>query len=163
MTPDLLTSDIENHTLVIGIGNPLFCDDGLGVQVAQQLTDEKLPAGVQVQELGTPGWGLVNHFQGWRRVILIDAVQMGEEPGTWHRLGASETKFVSENQSISLHEPGLADSLALAKTLNLMPDEIVLYGVEPAFTGPGLEMSPEVQTAIPLLVKNILEELWKTK
>lgn len=152
----------SNHTLVIGIGNPLCCDDGLGVRAAELLASEDLPPGVQVRELGTPGWGLVNHIQGWQRVFLIDAVEMGEEPGVCRRLEASQTQFISANQSISLHEPGLADSLALAQALNLMPDEIVLYGIEPSFTGPGDELSPEVTNAIPSIVKTIKQELWKT-
>jgi hydrogenase maturation protease len=152
----------RDHTLVIGIGNPLCCDDGLGVRAAELLANEDLPPGVQVRELGTPGWGLVNHFQGWQRVFLIDAVQMGEEPGVWRRLEARQTQFISANQSISLHEPGLADSLALAQALNLMPDEIVLYGIEPSFTGPGNELSPEVTDTIPSIVETIKQELWKT-
>jgi hydrogenase maturation protease len=163
LNPDVINPDSENRTLVIGIGNPLCCDDGLGVRAAQWLAKQDLPPGVQVEELGTPGWGLVNHFQGWQRVFLIDAVQMGTKPGTCRRLGANETRLISENQSISLHEPGLADSLSLAQALNLLPEEIILFGVEPAFTGPGLELSPEVQKSIPSIVENILEELWKPK
>lgn len=152
----------RDHTLVIGIGNPLCCDDGLGVRAAEVLANEDLPPGVQVRELGTPGWDLVNHIQGWRRVFLIDAVEMGEAPGVWHRLEARQAQFITANQSISLHEPGLADSLALAQALNLMPDEIVLFGVEPAATGPGDELSPEVTNAIPSIVESIRQELWKT-
>ncbi len=152
----------RDHTLVIGIGNLLCRDDGLGVRVAEMLANEDLPTGVQVRELGTPGWGLVNHFQGWRRVFLIDAVEMGEEPGACHRLEASQAQFIPANQSISLHEPGLADSLALAQALNLMPDEVVLFGVEPATTEPGDEMSPQVKNAIPSIVETIRQELWKT-
>lgn len=153
----------EMCTLVIGIGNPLHSDDGLGVRAAQQLAAQDLPPGVKVEELGTPGWSLVNHLQGWQRVLLIDAVQMGERPGTWHRLDASQTHLITQEVSVSLHEPGLAESLALAQALNLMPDEVAIYGVEPAWTGAGMELSPEIQEAIPSVVENILQELWKTK
>lgn len=163
MNPDVSSPDSDNRTLVIGIGNPLRSDDGLGVRAAQWLAAKDLPLGVQVEELGTPGWSLVNHLQGWQRVVLIDAVQMGEYPGTWRRMDARQTQLITQDQSVSLHEPGLAESLALAQTLNLMPEEVTVYGVEPACTGPGLELSPEIQKAIPSLVENILEELWKTK
>jgi hydrogenase maturation protease len=154
---------MQPETLVIGIGNPLQCDDGVGACAAQLLARETLPAGVQVEELGTPGWGLVNHLQGWQRVILIDAVCMGEEPGTWRRLEADEIQLVASDQVRSLHEPGLAESLLLAQTLGMLPDEIVLYGVEPACIQPGDELSPAVRQAITPLVKHILGELWNKK
>jgi len=152
---------MEPRTLVIGIGNPLQCDDGLGACAAQLLAEEALPAGVQIEELGTPGWGLVNFLQGWQRVILIDAVCMGEEPGTWRRLEKDEIQLVASDQVRSLHEPGLAESLSLAQTLGLLPDEIVLYGVEPACIQPGDKLSPAVRQAMPPLIKHILGELWK--
>lgn len=148
---------------MIGIGNPLQSDDGLGARAAQMLASEKLPDGVQIEELGTPGWGLVNFLQGWQRVILIDAVCMGEKPGTWRRLQENEIQLIAHDQVSSLHEPGLAESLSLARTLGLMPDEIVLYGIEPAHIQPGVELSPEVRQAITPLVKHILGELWNKK
>jgi hydrogenase maturation protease len=150
---------MQPRTLVIGIGNPLQCDDGVGACAAQLLSAETLPTGVQIEELGTPGWGLVNFLQGWQRVILIDAVCMGEEPGTWRRLEKDDIQMVASDQVHSLHEPGLAESLSLAQTLGLMPDEIVLYGVEPACIQPGEGLSPAVRQVMPTLVKQILGEL----
>jgi hydrogenase maturation protease len=152
---------MDTETLVIGIGNPLQGDDGLGACAVQMLANEVLPAGVQIEELGTPGWGLVNFLQGWQRVILIDAVCMGEEPGTWRRLEKDDIQLVASDQVRSLHEPGLAESLSLAQTLGLLPDEIVLYGVEPACIQPGGELSPAVRQVVTPLVKQILGELWK--
>lgn len=154
---------IQPKTLVIGIGNPLQSDDGLGACAAQMLAGEKLPDDVQIEELGTPGWGLVNFLQGWQRVILIDAVCMGEEPGTWRRLEENEIQLIANDQVSSLHEPGLAESLSLARTLGLMPNEIILYGIEPACIQPGVELSPAVRQAITPLVKHILGELWNKK
>jgi hydrogenase maturation protease len=151
---------MENSTLVIGIGNPLQGDDGVGAYAAQLLAKEDLPAGVQIEELGTPGLGLVNFIQGWQRVILIDAVYMGEEPGTWRRLENDEIQLITSTKVQSLHEPGLAESLSLARTLELLPDEIVLYGVEPARIQPGSKLSPAVGQAITPLIKHILGELW---
>lgn len=152
---------MDTETLVIGIGNPLQGDDGLGACAVQMLANEVLPAGVQIEELGTPGWGLVNFLQGWQRVILIDAVCMGEEPGTWRRLEKDDIQLVASDQVRSLHEPGLAESLSLAQTLGLLPDEIVLYGVEPACIQPSGELSPAVRQVVTPLVKQILGELWK--
>lgn len=162
MTSNSALSDQRSNTLVIGIGNPLCSDDGLGVHVASLLCERELPPGVQIAELGTPGWGLVNHLADGQRVILIDAVEMGLEPGTWRRLAADDIGLIAGDSSVSLHEPGLAESLALAQALDLLPEEFVLYGVEPACTDPGLALSPEVGEAIPVLMENILGEIWKT-
>jgi len=151
----------QKNTLVIGIGNPLQGDDGVGVRVAEQLANESLPPGVQVQELGTPGWGLVNALEGWQRIILIDAVQMGAEPGAWRRLDGDQVSLINNPSSLSLHEPGLAESLALARALNLLPEELVLYAIEPGHIGPVEQLTPAVADALPALVKQILEDIWK--
>ena len=149
------------RTLVIGIGNPLQSDDGVGVHAVNLLANESLPAGVQIEELGTPGWGLLAHMDGWQRVFVVDAVRMGQPPGTWRRFGLDEVCLVAGAGALSLHEPGLAESLELASTLGLLPDEVVLYGVEPAQVKPGEHLSPAVHRCIPDLVEHIVEELWK--
>lgn len=161
MTSDETITVNDNHTLVVGIGNPLCGDDGLGAHAIQLLQEKVLPTGVEVEELGTPGWGLVNLLRGWQRVILIDAVHMGGEPGTWQRLDMNQAQFTPGSQAVSLHEPGLAESLALAEAMKLLPDELVLYGVEPACTTPGCNLSPKVRQVVPTLVENILGELWQ--
>lgn len=149
------------RTLVIGIGNPLQSDDGLGVQASLMLEKESLPRNVQVEELGTPGWGLLARMDGWPRVYVIDAVRMGMKPGTWQRINQDEMRLVSEAGPVSLHEAGLAESLELASTLGIMPEEFVLYGVEPAVIEPGEDLSPAVLQALPGLVEHIVEDLWK--
>lgn len=146
-------------TLVIGIGNPFQGDDGVGVRAAELLVEKTLPPGVQVQELGTPGWSLVSAMEGWQRVILIDAVQMGAEPGAWRRLQGDQISLVGNPPSLSLHEPGLAESLELARALGLLPGEIVLYAIEPGYIGLQEHLTPAVAAALPAVVKQIIKEL----
>jgi hydrogenase maturation protease len=149
------------RTLIIGIGNPLQGDDGLGVRATQMLEEKNLPAHVQVEELGTPGWGLLACLEGWPRVCVIDAVQMGQVPGTWKRLDLNEARLVTERGPVSLHETGLAESLELAGVLGILPGEFTLYGVEPASIAPGEELSPAVAQVLPGLVDQIVKDLWK--
>ena len=151
----------QKTTLVIGIGNPFQGDDGVGVRAAELLANESLPPGVQVQELGTPGWSLVSVMEGWQRVILVDAVKMGAEPGTWRRLVGDQINLIKDPPSLSLHEPGLAESLDLACALDLLPGEIVLYGIEPGYIGLQEHLTPPVAGALPALVNQILEDIWK--
>lgn len=159
-TPNQVVSG--KRTLVIGIGNPLMSDDGLGRKVLEKLAQEDLPQGVELIELGTPGWGLAANFEGYQKVVIIDAVRMGQKPGTWRRFSPQQVRFVTRDTTLSLHGPGLAESLELAQALDLLPEELIIYGVEPANTSFGFEISPELEDTIPTLIKNILEDLWKT-
>jgi hydrogenase maturation protease len=150
---------LAREVLILGIGNPLMGDDGVGIQIAEMLTHKELPAGVKVQEAGLPGWGLPSWFEGYSKVILVDAVQMGQKPGTWKRFHAGEIQVVMEDGLLSLHQPDLACGLALAQALNLMPPDLILYGIEPANITAGAELSPEVRACVPEIIKSVLHEL----
>jgi hydrogenase maturation protease len=159
-TPDKLGSQ---DLLVLGIGNPLMGDDGVGNQVIELLAEKDLPPNVKVEDAGLPGWGLPAWFEGWSNVILVDAVQMGRSPGSWRRFQTEEVQFVLENDALSLHQPDLACGLALAQALELLPENLVLYGVEPAVVNPGEALSPAVRHSLPDVVASILNDLEKIK
>ena len=144
--------------LILGVGNPLMSDDGAGIRAVEWLAREDLPANVCIKEAGTPGWGLASWLEGWNSVILVDAVEMGEEPGTWRRFKPEDVKMIINEQAYSLHETDLACGLALADALHLLPENLVIYGIEPADTSPGEGLSPEVGAKLPGMVHKILEE-----
>ena len=146
-------------TLIIGLGNPLRGDDGIGVRVVQMLADEALPEGVEVAEGGTLGLGLVSLMEGRRRVILVDAANVGQRPGGFVRFTPQEARLLGSDQHLSIHNAGLRDALLLAKTLEILPDEIVIYGMQPANLDWDDDLSPEVEAAMPDLVRSILGEL----
>jgi hydrogenase maturation protease len=75
----------EHQTLILGIGNTLCGDDGAGIRVAEMLENCRLPSTIRVMKAGLPGWGLPSWFEDWEKVILIDALEMGEKPGTWRQ------------------------------------------------------------------------------
>jgi hydrogenase maturation protease len=147
------------QTLILGLGNPLCGDDGLGNHAVQLLAARQLPAGVKALPAGTPGWELPNWIAGWPRVILIDAVMMGLKPGTRRRFCLEEVRLIAAGEILSSHAPDLATGLALAEALNLLPDETVLYGIEPERCEPGTEISPSVRRALGGLVDDILREI----
>jgi hydrogenase maturation protease len=148
-------------TLILGVGNPLCGDDAAGVRAAEMLAGRELPAGVRVEEAGTPGWGLANWLEGCRRAILVDAAQMGLPPGSWRRFSTQEVKLIMSGEALSLHQPGLAEGLALAEAVGQLPEEIVIYGVEPAGYEWGQGLSPAVEAALPGLADAILHEAEK--
>ena len=151
----------NGNTLVLGLGNSLCLDDGLGGRVVDMLARQVLPPGVQIQDGGLPGWGLVTCLEGWSHVILVDAAHMGLESGAWRRLQMEEVMLETNQGGFSLHSPGLADGLALAQALQLLPEEVIIYFVEPESTEQGMGLSSTVQAMLPELVDNILKELWK--
>lgn len=155
----MTASTPARDVLILGIGNPLMGDDGVGIRVAELLAETKLPDGVTVQEAGLPGWGLPSWLEGRSNVILVDAVQMDAAPGEWKRFRPDDLRVVMEDGSLSLHEPGLACGLALTEALNLLPERLILYGVQPAQMIAGGGLSAEVSACLPNLVQTILNDL----
>lgn len=152
---------LQSRILVLGVGNILQQDDGVGVRAVEMLANRKLPPNVFVRDAGTPGIGLIDQMKGWQWVYLIDAAQMGQEPGAWRRLGLDELKLCMEDDLLSLHEPGVAGALALAEAVKILPEEVVIYAVEPQQVDWGEQLSPCIEAALPYLVDQITDELWK--
>ncbi len=146
------------QTLVLALGNPLRGDDGLGAAVLEALT---APAGVDLLEGGTPGFETILLMEGYARVIVIDAAEMGDTPGAWRRFTPDEVKLESRDLYLrgTLHYAGLAEALTLAEALGVLPSEIIIFGVQPQTIGwePGL--SEAVQAALPAVRAAILQEL----
>lgn len=148
-------------TLVLGLGNPLCGDDGLGSEVVEMLARRELPPAVRVENAGTPGFALAAWLEGApQRLILVDAAKMGLAPGTWRRFDADEVRLIARDQILSLHEADLASGLALAEALHLLPEEVAFYAVEPERLTEATEISPGVRKVLPELVENIFDELW---
>jgi len=154
-------SSASQDILVLGIGNPLMGDDGAGIRLVERLAEADLPPYVRVEEAGLPGWGLPSFFEGQSSVILVDAVLMGAKPGSWRRFTPEEMQIVLEDEALSLHQPDLACGLALSEALEMLPEKLVLYGIEPCDTSPGAELSPEVSACLSEVLESILNELEK--
>lgn len=148
--------------LVLGIGNILLRDEGVGVRAVESLRGVPLPEDVEVVDGGTCGADLVEIMADRRKVIVIDALQADEPPGSVFRLGAAEL-MPSEGDCISLHQLGLVESLNIAAQLGCAPEEVVIFGVQPGTISPGMELSAEVAAAMPLIIRSVLAELAQTK
>ena len=162
-----------SQTLVLGFGNPLWSDDGAGIAAVSLLAQRELPPMVRAEAAGLPGFGLAAWLQdasqpdpslrsgrGLQRVILIDAAHMDQPPGTWRRFGPEEVKLISSGAIVSLHQADLSSGLVLAQALDILPEEVLFYGIEPESLHEGLELSPSVRVALPQMVEDILVELW---
>ena len=144
--------------LILGLGNPLRGDDGVGYEVVQALARQKLPGEVEVMDGGTPGVGLLRLIEGRRRVILVDAAEMGRPPGSVARFRPEEAALAGSPGECSPHRSGVADALTLARALDLALPELVVFGVQPARVGWGEGLSPEVQAAVAHVVEAVILE-----
>jgi hydrogenase maturation protease len=148
------------QTLILGVGNLLMSDEGVGVHVIQRLVaDYQLPEEVQVLDGGTLGMDLLYYLEGAENLLLIDAVQARKEPGTLVRLEGDEVPaFMSIK--ISPHQLGVPDMLAAAKLKgNCYPQRIVLWGIQPELVEIGLDLSSTVESKVDIIIENILEQL----
>jgi len=146
----------QGETLILGVGNPLYGDDGAGPRLVEMLAECGLPPEVHAQDAGLPGWGLPSWLEGWKNVLLVDAIDMGLEAGSWRRFRPEEVKLWLQDGNLSLHQPDLACGLALAEALDLLPEQLYLYGVQPAQTEPGAPLSRQVSAGLRGLADQII-------
>jgi hydrogenase maturation protease len=147
--------------LILGIGNILLRDEGIGVRVIEAMRQVKLPDNVELLDGGTASMMLLDSLSNREQVIVIDAVKGGNAPGTLYRFTPAEISGRRE-MITSLHEIGLLESLAMVECLDNAPQEVTIYGIEPKEMGLGLELSSEVAAAIPRVVELILGEFGRT-
>jgi hydrogenase maturation protease len=147
-------------TVIIGLGNLYMSDEGIGVRVAMALAqDPRVPAGVEVMDLGTAGFAVLHALEGRTRAVFVDCAFMGEEPGTFRRFTPDEVDSRKVETRWSLHEGDLLRTLDLARKLDQCPEEVVLIGVEPGSTDPGADLSPAVAACLPVCVGAVLNEV----
>jgi hydrogenase maturation protease len=153
-------------TLILGLGNPILTDDGVGVLVAQEI-QKRLPAGSQIDvtEVSVGGLTLMENMIGYERVFLIDAIQtQNGVPGAIYRMTVDDLSAISPTQhSASPHDASLITSLEVGRRMGFMlPAEIIIYAVEVENVIDFSEtQTPKVAQAIPIVAKMILEELDK--
>ncbi len=145
--------------LILGLGNILLHDEGIGVRVIERLrTGYTFPDNVMVLDGGTLGLDLLAYLEEATRVIVVDAVNAGKEPGTLVRLVNDEIPAFL-GPKVSPHQVGLQDLLALARLRGHFPEEVILWGVQTASLEPGLDLSPKVAAQIEPLALCVIEEL----
>ncbi|PKU23371.1 HyaD/HybD family hydrogenase maturation endopeptidase [Telmatospirillum siberiense] len=119
------------HTLILGIGNILWADEGFGVRVVEEIHRRfSLPAGVSVMDGGTQGLYLVQYVKAVRRLLVFDAIDYGAEPGTLRVVRDGEVPTFMGCRKLSLHQTGFQDVLAAASLLGGGPESAALVGVQ---------------------------------
>jgi len=147
--------------LVLGLGNILLRDEGVGVRVVQAMAAAALPPGIEVFDGATAGVDLVDVLADRRKVVVIDAMDGEDAPGTVRRL-APEDLAPRCDGGLSLHEVGLMEALTLARHMGRLPAEVVIFGIKPEVVEPGLKLSPRLSALVPRIVELVLEEVGST-
>jgi hydrogenase maturation protease len=148
------------RVVVIGVGNLLMKDEGIGIHAVQALQEIALPPGVSLVDGGTSP-DLIACTQAGDKLIIIDAARAGGEPGAIYRF-RPEDLAEEKGTLTSVHELGVTQNLGLMSLLGNKPSETIIIGIEPGEISAGLELSPELQKKLPAIVKAVLKEIGKT-
>jgi hydrogenase maturation protease len=145
--------------LVLGLGNTLLSDDGVGVHVVRQLaSDPDMPPGLHPVDGGTLGFRLLATLTQATAVVIVDAAELGEASGTVRMFDQpSLAERVSRGGRMSAHEAGLLDLLTLAHLERWSPARLALLGIQPARIDWGERLSAPVARALPLACRAIVQ------
>jgi hydrogenase maturation protease len=152
------TENATLRTLIIGVGNALRRDDGVGPAVIRRLT-ELLPRGATAIEHSGDGADLMEVWQGAARVFLVDATSSGAAAGTVQRFDANKTELPHGLFRYSSHLFGVAEAVETARALHRLPSQLVVYGIEGTVFEYGEGLSPAVAAVVRQVATAILTEL----
>lgn len=145
--------------LLIGLGNLLLGDEGVGVHVLRRLEcDYRFEPAITLVDGGTSGLDLLPLFADHRRILMIDAIALDAPPGNIAVFRDADIRRAL-SPKLSVHHLGVSDLLALVQLLDYGPTEIVLVGIVPECLELGLELSPAVAAAIPDVIERVGEIL----
>ena len=127
--------------VVIGVGNSMLSDEGVGGCVARRVARLACPR-VEVVQAELPGPGLLRLLEHRSKAVIVDAVDAGQAPGTVFRFTPDEVQSEQPRRPCSLHQGDVLHHVRLAKALGMCPPEVVLIGIQPETFSPGKKLSP---------------------
>lgn len=159
-----MTFGKQKPVIVIGLGNPLMADEGIGVALIEALAKlaaaGELPSEtIEYYDGGCGGMYLLHTIADRKKVILIDCCLMNTEPGTLRRFTPDDVNSVKQMAHLSLHEVDILNVIKMAEQIGSCPDEIVIFGIEPASITQQLHLNEAVQNKIPDYISEIKKEI----
>jgi hydrogenase maturation protease len=153
--------------LVLGLGNSLLMDDGLGLRVLESLQalEPRWDGRVEFVDGGTQGIALLGRLEGRRAVLFLDAIFLGAPPGTIHRLGAEQLLGELPGMATSVHGGNVGDLVRAAALIGGLPGKLAAVGVEPGRVATGVGLSSTAENALPgaARVASDLLDSWVTE
>ena len=151
---------MTKDTIVLGLGNPLMGDEGIGVKVIEMLQSASgdFP-GADFVDAGAGGMSLLHLLAGRKKAIIIDCAIMGEKPGTIKRFTPEEVRTVKKLAHLSLHEVDILKVIELARQLEECPDRITFFGIEPESIEQRMGLSDCLTQRLAEYVEAVMTEL----
>lgn len=147
------------RVVVLGVGNILLMDEGVGVRVVEKLEAEyALPEGVVVIDAGTSAMEILEDLENLDLLLIVDAVFAHQEPAALVKLQGNDVPAFFQ-RNMSPHQVGLSDVLAALEFNDRQPKKTVICGIKPVSMQLGMELTPEVAAQVPALLDMVLGEL----
>jgi hydrogenase maturation protease len=146
----------QRKVVILGVGNLLLSDEGIGVHIANELSRRDLPDNVSVVEGGTDGFRLLNVITEADRLIVVDAVKGGGAPGSLYRFDINDVKACPSGFKTSVHQIGILEVIDLSGLIGTTPQTTVI-GIEPKSLVMGMDLSPEIQEKIPKIIELVMD------
>jgi hydrogenase maturation protease len=147
-----------NKPIILGLGNPLFQDEGLGIHIIHQLMREPIKERAELIDGGTDGLTLLGVVEDAEQLLVIDAVDGGYPPGTIKMMSNNDIPQLC-NTYISEHQLGFQEVLALARLRGNLPSQMVLIGVQPQSLDWGTELTEPVTSSLPRIREMVYEQI----
>jgi len=149
--------------LVLGVGNILMRDEGFGVRTVEALQKRNdIPIGVELLDGGTAGHDLIDVIENRKKIIVVDCVRGGCEPGSIYCFGPDDVCEQGNYNMTSLHQVGILEIFALSQAFGSPPQEVIIFGVEPFSTDLHMGLSPLIEDKMPKVIEMVMQELQKS-
>jgi len=150
---------LNENKLVIGLGNILLKDEGVGVRCIEYLRSRDLDDGIKLVDGATLGFDLLEEIEEFEKVVIVDAVDMGKEPGHIASFDAEQLLSLPCGEKFSLHEIGLIDVIQVGKTIGYNFDNVRIVGIQPKEVSRGDSLSEIIREKMSVLAERVLNEI----
>lgn len=145
---------------IIGLGNSVMADDGVGLRIVEEIARRGLERGFEAVAVADEGTRLLFYItRDTEKIVLVDAVDMGLPPGDWRLFKPEDVETRKTGPGMSTHEGDILKVLALARHLGYPLPPITILGIQPGLLGPGLELSPALEARFETYLEAALEEV----
>jgi hydrogenase maturation protease len=148
--------DTKRKTMILGVGNLLLRDEGVGVHVATNLQAYPVPDDIEIIEGGTDGFKLFHLIMEADRLIVVDCVKGGDEPGSIYRFDIDDFDHPPALYKTSVHQVSITEVVKLSGTMRTPPPTTII-GIEPAELTMSMELSPAIREKLPKVLEIVLE------
>ncbi len=152
-----MEKSVRKPILILGIGNILLSDEGIGIHVIENLRKYSIPEDVELVDGGTSGADMIDIIAEREKVIVVDSMQTNDSAGTIRKFTIRDFNF-SNNITMSLHNLGIAETILMTELLGCKPEEVIFFGIKPEFTGCGLSLSENLNRKLTNITELILKE-----